>query len=529
MTPKTALLLLIAGSALLRLGWASSVGAGNDEAYLYLFTVHPAWSYFDHPPMVAVITGAGLAVTGPLPTLIGLRLGFVVLFAGSTWLMARLGRRVAGPWGGFWAALALNVAAYHTAAAGAFALPDGPLLFFWLLTLDRLLAAAETPTSTARWLQVGVAWGLALLSKYHAVFLPAGMLLYLVVEPRARAILRMKGPYLATAVGLLCFAPVLAWNASNDWVSFTFQGERAVGGLRLRPDTLAAAIGGMALYLFPWMLVALMRSLIRGARGWAEASAAERLLLCQSIVPLVVFLGVACTRAVLPHWSLVAFLGIFPLVGARWAARSAVEPARMRRRAALLALMPIGIAAVVAAHARYGVFQEGSRLGLGVIPLRGDPTADLTGWDELAEALGDRGLLDLPGTFLFTSTWYQSGQLAFALDRRGGPGSVLCYNPGDSRGFAYWSRPEQWVGRDGILIVPRPRSTLPGIYERFFERIEPLEPVVLKRSGAVLRNVALYRCRTQIKPFPFQDGVEDRSAATKAEDPPEFAEVSAVR
>ena len=43
-----------------------------------------------------------------------------------------------GAWAGFLAAFALNVTGYYGLAAATFALPDGPLLFFWLLTIDRL-------------------------------------------------------------------------------------------------------------------------------------------------------------------------------------------------------------------------------------------------------------------------------------------------------------------------------------------------------------------------------------------------------
>src|SRR5204863_1253564 len=124
-------------------------------------------------------------------------------------------------------------------AAGAFALPDGPLLFFWLLTLDRLAAALDAPDGAVRpWLWVGLAWGGALLSKYHAVFLPAGVLLYMAVEPPARRWLRRPGPYLAATIGLLVFSPVIAWNAAHGWASFVFQGARAVGSARLQLDTL---------------------------------------------------------------------------------------------------------------------------------------------------------------------------------------------------------------------------------------------------------------------------------------------------
>src|SRR5262249_44066726 len=132
MTTRRALCLLIVLSGLFRLAWAAGIGPGNDEAYHYLFTTHRDWSYFDHPPMLAVIASVGRALTGGVDSLFTLRLGFVLLFAGSTWLMARLTERRYGASAGLFAAIALNVSAYYLLAAGTFALPDGPLLFFWL-------------------------------------------------------------------------------------------------------------------------------------------------------------------------------------------------------------------------------------------------------------------------------------------------------------------------------------------------------------------------------------------------------------
>jgi 4-amino-4-deoxy-L-arabinose transferase-like glycosyltransferase len=109
-------------------------------------------------------------------------------------------------------------------AVATIAQPDGPLLFFWLLTLDRLSVALEDPDRLAPWLGVGLAWGGAMLSKYHAVLLPAGVLLHMVLWPQARRCLRAPGPYLAAAIGLMLFAPVILWNATHGWASFLFQG-----------------------------------------------------------------------------------------------------------------------------------------------------------------------------------------------------------------------------------------------------------------------------------------------------------------
>src|SRR5579883_1551214 len=234
MTSRRALWILIVVSGLFRLAWAAGLGLGNDEAYHYLFTVHRDWSYFDHPPMLAIVESLGIALAGGAVSALSLRLGFILLFAGSTWLMAQMTSRLYGPRAGLFAAFALNVTAYHSVAAGTFALPDGPLLFFWLLTLDFLIQAFESPERTRPWVWVGLAWGGALLSKYHAVFLPAGAVLFAMLEPSVRRVMLRPGPYLAAAIGLLIFSPVIGWNATHRWASFAFQGGRALGGIEFR-------------------------------------------------------------------------------------------------------------------------------------------------------------------------------------------------------------------------------------------------------------------------------------------------------
>ncbi len=507
MTSRGALWVLIVVSTALRLIWASSLGVGYDEAYHYLFSVHLDWSYFDHPPMVAAIESIGLALGGGTVSPLTLRLGFIGLFGGSTWLMARLTSRFYGPWAGFIAALLLNTTAYFGAAASVFALPDGPLLFFWLLTLDRLAAALTSPDRLRPWIGVGLAWGGALLSKYHAILLPFGAFGFLVLEPSARPWLRRAGPYLALAIGLAVFSPVLGWNAAHHWVSFGFQGGRAVEeGLRFRPDALLGAVLGQAAYLLPWIWVFLVVTLVRKTRElFHGTSEADRFLLCQAIPPLALFLLVACFRPLLPHWSLVGMLPVFPMLAGDWASRWVAEGPRIRRRLAIFTVLPLILATLVVVQTRTGVLQKGGQGTLGLLEVSRDPTLDTYGWDQVAAELQRRGLLDQPGTFLFTSRWYHSGQLAFALQGRE---PVLCYSPKGSHGFAQWSRPEQWVGRDGILVVVNPSTVEPQVYERWFERIEPLGRFDVQRAGAAVRQVWLYRCVRQTRPFPF-DGQDD--------------------
>src|ERR1700677_996924 len=113
LTARRALWVLIFISLGLRLVWAAVLPAGNDEAYHYLFTVNPDWSYFDHPPMTMLVEQTGLALGGGMVSALSLRLGFILMFAGSTWVLFRWTARWYGEQAGFFSALALNLTAYY--------------------------------------------------------------------------------------------------------------------------------------------------------------------------------------------------------------------------------------------------------------------------------------------------------------------------------------------------------------------------------------------------------------------------------
>ncbi|HEV3167367.1 MAG TPA: glycosyltransferase family 39 protein [Isosphaeraceae bacterium] len=502
MTPRRALLALIVGSTLLRLAWAATLGPDTNEAYYYLYTQHPAPSYFDHPPMVAIVSAAGLMLSNIVSPVFAIRLGFIALFAGSTWLMARLTTRAFGSsaWAGVLAAFALNVTGYFGLVVGTSSTPDGPLLFFWLLTLDRLAVALEEPPRLSTWLWVGLAWGGALLSKYHAVLLPAGVVLYLLLRPSARRCLRSPGPYVAAMLGMAVFAPVILWNAEHAWISFLFQSSRGVGQLRLRPDRLAEALGAEALFVLPWIWLALVGALVRllrrGPQNWSEP---ETFLVCQALPALMLFHIVASTRWIMPHWPLIGLVALMPILGRAWSESLIASPGPEWRRLSIYAITPVVVAGLIAAQARFGLFQDAHGRLLGLVAPQNDPTIDLIGWDQIARELERQGLLDDPGTFLFTSSWRKSAQLGFATRMRA---DVACYEP-RARSFAFWSEPEDWVGRDGIFVRVDDDPADAKTFARWFTRIEPLGEFPILRANVPVETVHLYRCIAQTEPFPF--------------------------
>ena len=111
-----------------------------------------------------------------------------------------------------------------------------------------------------------------------------------------------------------------------------------------------------------------------------------------------------CIRPVLPHWTLVGFSRRFPLLGRLWADRAEASPARMRRGwPSRWRPCRVAIAVLIVAQYRLGIFQQGAAR-----PARADARprstrrSTCTAGTRSADELKRRGLLDRPGTFLFT-------------------------------------------------------------------------------------------------------------------------------
>src|SRR5258708_15144034 len=99
----------------------------------------------------------------------------------------------------------------------------------------------------------------------------------------------------------------------------------------------------------------------RGRRLVGDPGEADRFLLCQAIVPLAVFTMVACTRSVLPHWTLVGFLSLFPLLGRSCVLRAASRP-RFSRRLPLLVGRTMRAIVLGLYHVHWGLVQTGCRV-----------------------------------------------------------------------------------------------------------------------------------------------------------------------
>lgn len=263
----------IAALVVLRLAAAAWTPLTFDEAYYWTWSKHLAGGYYDHPPMVAVVIRLGTLIAGDTP--LGVRLVSVLLTLPMSFAIYRAtellfgGTRIA-------VAAMLMLNATMIASVGLMIVtPDAPLLVassFVLLALAQLQASGRG----IWWIVVGVAVGLALLSKYTALFFGAAILVWLVMVPSMRRWLTSPWPYLGGVTAFAVFSPVLLWNAHHHWVSFIKQLGRAGIG-HYNPAYMAELIPTQFAFATPLVFIAGTFGLIALMRQ-ASAPRAGRVL-----------------------------------------------------------------------------------------------------------------------------------------------------------------------------------------------------------------------------------------------------------
>ena len=485
-------LALIAAFAAARLVFAATLGLGEDESYTLVISRQLALSYFDHPPLhqwiahfTALALGEGRAA----------RLPFIALFAATGWLMFVLTRRLFDARAALVALMALNLTPFFFASPGAWITPDGPLLFALAgaaLALAPLLFDTPGPRAVwGLWLAVGVALGLAGLSKYSAVLFALGLIAFMALSPRQRHWLRHPAPYVAALVALAMISPVIVWNSTHHWISFAFQTERGEKATALRPWQVGAQLLGEIVLLAPWLFVPLAGALVVGARK-AFIDEKRLFLLCLALPPIVVFTLTPLWGARgLPHWPMPGWFFVFPLLGAwldePWAAR--------------FNLKRWGSAYGGPARSGGGPRHLASRDGLG------DPAGfRCPSWRRSIRrsrcwtgAALRAALSQDDAAFVVATKWMEAGKIALAL----GPQTPIFVFSADPRGIGFIDDSARFVGRDGVIVVPEQRlaATLLELAP-YFSSFGAPRSLTLQRGGRDEITLALVPAHGLTHAFP---------------------------
>ncbi len=187
----------------------------GDEAYYWEWSRRLAGGYVDHPPAVAFAIAA-FAWLGRTP--FAVRLPFVLCGLGTAIAAAGAANVLSGDRRAGWiAALAVSLAPLLIVAFGMVS-PDGPFALAWAVSLY-CAARAFRDRSWMWFAMLGIALGLALLSRFFAVVLVAGIVAAACTKPYRSAWPRLA---ISLAIAGVVWSPFLLWNASHEWISFTF-------------------------------------------------------------------------------------------------------------------------------------------------------------------------------------------------------------------------------------------------------------------------------------------------------------------
>ncbi|MBV1695727.1 MAG: glycosyltransferase family 39 protein [Hyphomicrobiales bacterium] len=490
-TARTALL-VIAILFALRLVLAATMPLAFDEAYYWTWSKSLAGGYLDHPPLVAYVIRAGTLIAGD--TELGVRLASVLLAVPATWAVWQTGSIVSGDADtGARAALYFNL----TLMVGAGTLivtPDAPLIVAASFVLYALAKVATT--SDGRWwLLVGAAAGLALLSKYTALFLGAGILLWLFLVPNLRRWFLSPWPYAGGVLALLIFSPVIAWNLAHGGASFAKQFGRAiVDGFTLRyvgevlPVQFALAsppvffLGCAGLYL--------------AARTQRAGDAAASLVLLWALIApmLAYFLFHSLHTRVEGNW-LSPMYPAFAVAAAIATTRGDWSPwlARLLRYARRDAIgVGVVVFALVGLQAATGLFPLGTS----------EPTASNlgAGWRDLGPRI-DEERVRQGAAGVVTTSYAETGWLAFYLPSRPRVEQLterIRWVNHPQPTAAFWAEP--------LLYVARSDRDLSALLGNVFSDVRPLVTLPRTRHGQEIASYRLYLVKGARTPtFPAID------------------------
>jgi hypothetical protein len=488
----------IAAAFLLRSLIAYLVPLLPDETYYWEWSRHLAAGYFDHPPGIALLIAGSAAIFGN--NTLGVRVGPAAAALIAHIAIVMLAARLGGMRAAVRAACIVTLLPLATLGL-VLATPDAPLLAsaaVALLFLERALhSTIGSRTSLKWWTLTGFALGAAFLSKYTAVLLPASLVFACIVYPPLRRRFGEAGPWVASAIALAMFAPVVAWNAQSGWVSFRFQLNHGFG-VAARGTPIGRElelIGGQLALATPIFGVLMFMAVVVSMRNAWRARVLERsddkhatyfALACIALLPLVFFAVSAWRRRVEPNWPALFYPPAMVLLAVN---ASAWARSRWWK-------WGVGVAAGILAML---IAQTWKPIAL-IAPPK-DPIARAYGWNTIAMAVdaahADAFLASTSKQWVAAERYQDASELAFYLPEQ--PQVFALNLNGRANQYDLWDSPSDKISaQDGLIVTfdaTPSGDALAAVVGGWFEGSKRGETVTMRREDGVigLRRLWLFR------------------------------------
>ncbi|MBI1767090.1 MAG: glycosyltransferase family 39 protein [Bacteroidetes bacterium] len=509
---KRTVLILISVATFVRLFFASQLELGNDEVYYWTYALYPDWSHFDHPPMVGIVAQL-FSLDLLLKDDFFLRLGPIVLSTASTWIIFLIGTKIKNAKSGLYAAFLFTGSIYCSIISGFSLTPDAPLVFFWLLAMnlmiDFLPKGKITSRERKRILFFGLIAGLAMLSKYQGAFLWIAVFIY--VGLYNRQWLKEYSFYVAGMISAIALLPLVIWNLQNEFISFTFHTARVAPAWEFRPDYFLTEILGQVAYNNPVNYVLIVIALIAFFKRKTLIEYQYARILFAVAIPLwVVFTGFSLFRSTLPHWTAPAFLPMILFAAIFWSEQPEKKFFWIKFPSFFLAsLLVIALWLIDYSPLQLGKKSDISNFG------EDDFTQDLYGWDQVANAF--KKIVEREeknGTMskqvgIISFKWFPAAHIDFYIAQPEHKKLFMMGEMNDLHKYAWINKyrggPQR--GNDYFHIAVSNVYKDPNeLFGNYFEKIERIDTVEIKRGGKIMRYAFFYRLKNYngnfVNPLP---------------------------
>ncbi|MBU7585149.1 MAG: glycosyltransferase family 39 protein [Nostoc sp. TH1S01] len=532
-------LCLLVGGLLFRAIIAFWLYPTFDEAYYYLYSLHLDWSYFDHPAMVALTTGFGPWITGEVSQFT-IRIGAILWYTGSLVLLYLTSRKIFSAKAAEFTLAIATISPIFQIGFGVLSLPDSPLIFFWSASLYCAVVeflgqrSQDKSCNTLAYIPsyrlaiLGILVGLACNSKYHGFILGLGLVGFCLSSPPHRVVVRSPWAWLSLGLFIITISPIVLWNMQHDWISFSFQSERAVPKNSYNLLNVGLVYLTQVAYLFPsigfplWQ-ISLQPILIKIKQVFSRKTftykddfhTAKFLIFWISLTLILGFTFIGGYRQILPAWTMPGFWGITLLLGQQAVIWQQKSRRWVRRWLLGSGIMVASIFLIVLLQLTIGILQKPSQYALmgGFLPVKNDPSTELIDIQQLRRSFHESPILQAAlqnSSFIFTNRYYLGGPIAMSVQPLAKI-PITCFDIGnDNRGFAFWSKAEQWVGKDALYITTAPfnlRQDLMASYRNHFHSLEEIEQIVIRRGGVAVNVVYVYQAKKLLKPYPRSYGI----------------------
>ncbi|ULQ58307.1 glycosyltransferase family 39 protein [Flavihumibacter rivuli] len=454
------------------------MGIMPQDAYYYFYSEHLALSYYDHPPAIAYLIWVFTMLFGKKIIVLKLTATIITLFTIFSFYYLSKGflntRQTLS-------AMVLFLSTLMVTILSLVASPDVPLMLFWTLSLRSLYLALFKERKTY-WIWAGLLMGLAFDSKYTAIFLPAGMFLFLVLSQRRRKLLSSPWPYLCMAGWLIAIAPVLVWNWQHEFVSFRFQSTNRmdkISGLHISIMDFLGTIGHQAAILIPILFFTLVWGLwkITNQFGikFSRIPESQLFLLCFFLPLFIGFTFLSFFYWVKLNWMMPAYitgiLWISLYMNEKWV------------RIQLIASLVIHLALAM-------------EIAFYPVIIKSDDT--WVGWNELAEKVQELKK-KYPKSFVFSADDYKtSAVLNFYFDEMVYSKNIIGEK---ALQFDYVSNDLNLLKGENALFIDSDKrlqketQTIPPVVlYQYFDRVTSIRTIQVKKQGRLVRRFHVYLC-----------------------------------